>query len=71
MREIEVKIRLNPTENIVDKLTTAGIVLSAPKEQHDVVYCLPEDRHKENDSSVNWLRIRTENKSTIYFTLKR
>ncbi len=71
MREIEVKVRLADAHDAVEKLETAGVVLSPPKEQHDVVYCLPGDRDKENDPSVNWLRLRTEDKNTVYFTLKR
>lgn len=71
MREIEVKVRLSDPQQALAALEQAGIVLSAPKEHHDVVYCLPEDMHKEQDPSVNWLRIRTEDKSTVYFTLKR
>ena len=71
MREIEIKLRLKDLPAAIAKLTAAGVTLSAPKEQHDVVYCLPGDMHKENDLSVNWLRIRTENQSKHTFTLKR
>ncbi len=71
MREIEVKVRLNDIDDALEKLRTAGVTLSGVKEQHDVVYCLPADKIKENNPDINWLRIRTENKSTVYFTLKR
>lgn len=71
MREIEIKVRLVDGQNNLEKLMQAGVVLSQPKKHHDVVYCLPEDKNKENDPSVNWLRIRTENDTTTYFTLKR
>lgn len=71
MREIEVKVKLHDIEDTLEKLVQAGVVISRPKEQHDVVYCLPEDRAKENDPTVNWLRIRTQDKSKVFFTLKR
>lgn len=71
MREIEVKVRVNDIGEALEKLRVAGITLSGVKEQHDVVYCLPADKANENNPDINWLRIRTENKSTVYFTLKR
>lgn len=71
MREIEIKVRLKDISETIKKLSAAGVELSDVKEQHDVVYCLPADKAKENDPNVNWLRIRTENKTTAYFTLKR
>ena len=71
MREIEVKVRLSNPDEALKKLAAAGIELSPVKEQHDVVYCLPSDLHSENNPEVNWLRIRTQNKSTVFFTLKR
>jgi adenylate cyclase class 2 len=71
MREIEIKLQLNDLPATIATLKNAGVTLSAPKEQHDVVYCLPGDRDKENDPSINWLRIRTENGKTVTFTLKR
>jgi len=71
MREIEIKVSLKDPEAALAALAKAGVVLSEPKEQHDVVYCLPQDLHAENNPSTNWLRIRTENGATVYFTLKR
>lgn len=71
MREIEIKVRVGDGNAARASLEAAGVELSAPKEQHDVVYCMPGDQHKENDPSVNWLRLRTENKTTVYLTLKR
>lgn len=54
------------------KLIDAGVILSQPKKQHDVVYCLPENLQSVGgDTSVNWLRVRTENDKAVYFTLKR
>ena len=60
MREIEIKVQLNDSNEAIKKLSAAGVELSSVKEQHDVVYCLPADKAKENDPNVNWLRIRTE-----------
>lgn len=71
MREVEVKVRLHDIGEALEKLAQAGIVVSQPKEQHDVVYCLPEDKTKENDPATNWLRIRTQDKTKVFFTLKR
>lgn len=71
MREIEIKVTLKDPVAALGSLEQAGVVLSEPKEQHDVVYCLPQDLHAENNPSTNWLRIRTENGATTYFTLKR
>lgn len=71
MREIEIKARLEDIDDAIHKLRIANVTLGGVKEQHDVVYCLPEDKLKENSPDTNWLRIRTENKTTVYFTLKR
>lgn len=72
VREIEIKVKLANLDEAKQKLGAAGITISQPKKQHDVVYCLPENLQSEGgDTSVNWLRVRTENDSTVYFTLKR
>lgn len=71
MREIEIKVRVDAMDATLAKLEAAGVTMSKPKEQHDVVYCLPQDKHKEKDPSVNWLRIRTQDNETTYLTLKR
>lgn len=71
MREIEIKVRLKDINQALKALVNASVTLSEPKEQHDVVYCLPKDAGTSGDPSVNWLRIRTENQTKVYFTLKR
>lgn len=72
MREIEIKVKLAHFEETRQKLVGAGVMLGQPKKQHDVVYCLPENLQSVGgDTSVNWLRVRTENDHTVYFTLKR
>lgn len=71
MREIEIKVRLKNANETLKKLESAGVALSKPKRQHDVVYCLPKDLNSGPDPETNWLRIRTEDESTVFFTLKR
>ena len=39
MREIEIKVQLNDSNEAIKKLSAAGVELSSVKEQHDVVYC--------------------------------
>lgn len=69
MREIEIKVKLGNPDMVLSKLEALGFILGEPKTQHDVVYGMPgaEDGALE----ANWLRIRTENEKTVYFTLKR
>ena len=70
MREIEVKARLiEPIEGFIKKLNENNIELGGELEQHDVVYGQPGA--KDNVLGANWLRIRTENTHTVYFTLKK
>lgn len=70
MREIEIKAKLNePIPNFIAKLKDNGIQLGEELLQHDVVYGLPGA--VDNVLGANWLRIRTENDTTIYFTLKK
>jgi hypothetical protein len=42
VREIEIKVRLTNLDEAKQKLAAAGVAISQPKKQHDVVYCLPE-----------------------------
>lgn len=69
MREIEIKVRVRDTEQTLAGIQKAGIQLSAPKKQHDVVYSRPGAL--AGDPSENWLRVRTENDRQVTFTLKR
>jgi len=65
-------VKLVHLDEARQKLIDAGVILSQPKKQHDVVYCLPENLQSVGgDTSVNWLRVRTENDKAVYFTLKR
>lgn len=69
MREIEIKVRVQDKKALEDSLRGAGIVLSEPIKQHDVVYGKPGSL--DNAPGANWLRIRTENDSKVVFTLKQ
>lgn len=71
MREIEIKVQITDSEDTIQKLHKAGIVLSAPKTQHDVVYCLPSDLDGGHTAETNWLRIRTVDETAVFFTLKQ
>lgn len=50
-------------------ISTAGIELSAPIKQHDIVY--GQAGVADNAPGSIWLRIRTENDSRSLFTLKQ
>ena len=69
MREIEIKVSVRDKTSLRSKLDELSIKLGKPKKQHDVVYGIKQDREFERQAS--WLRIRTENDKTIYFTLKK
>jgi len=69
MREIEIKARVKNSGETLAALEKLGVILGKPKKQHDVVYSRPGA--KDNDPGENWLRVRTENDSTVIFTLKR
>jgi len=69
MREIEIKVRIHDPTATLAALEKAGVRLSEPKKQHDVVYARPGA--KDNDPGENWLRVRTENDQLVTFTLKR
>ncbi len=71
MREIEVKIHVESLERAVVALKSQNVTLGAPNEQHDVVYCRPEDSDKPGQAGINWLRLRTENKTRKILTLKQ
>jgi len=69
MREIEIKVRIVDKAGTLAALQKLGVRLGEPKKQHDVVYSRPGAI--ENDPKENWLRVRTENDSKVFFTLKR
>jgi len=69
MREVEIKVRIDSAKKIEKKLQNLGIELGQTKKQHDVVFAEPGSA--DNALNANWLRIRTENDSKVYFTLKR
>jgi len=69
MREIEVKAQVRDKTSLLAAIKNAGIELSAPIKQHDVVYGQPGVA--DNAPGSIWLRIRTENDTTTIFTLKQ
>lgn len=68
-REIEIKCRLDDKPAVLKALQELGVELTKPKKQHDVVFGEPGSA--DNALDANWLRIRTEDDKTVYFTLKR
>lgn len=69
MREIEIKAKVADKQQLLDTILSAGIKLSAPIKQHDVVY--GQANVADNSPGSIWLRIRTENDSRTIFTLKQ
>jgi adenylate cyclase, class 2 len=69
MREIEIKARVRDEKSLLEQLQKQGIELGGSLKQHDVVFGQPGAA--DNEFGANWLRIRTQNDSTVYFTLKR
>lgn len=69
MREIEIKASISNKESLINKLSKAGVQLTSPIKQHDVVY--GQKGIADNAPGSIWLRIRTENDSKVLFTLKQ
>ncbi len=69
MREIEIKALIVDKQQLLDAIVRAGVRLSAPIKQHDVVYSQPGVA--DNAPGSIWLRIRTENDEHTIFTLKQ
>ncbi len=69
MREIEVKARIDEKNKLLEVLKSQGVELSEPLKHHDVVYSRPGAVTAAPDEI--WLRVRTENDKTVYFTLKK
>jgi len=71
MKEIEVKVKINNRQEILDQLKELGCTLPEPKIQKDIIFVpqgftLGEDLKK----GINFLRIRESNGKKI-FTLKQ
>jgi len=71
MREIEIKARVENSEQTLAALQRLGIHLGKPAKQHDVVYGQLNSTGTEFISGGNWLRIRTEDETNVIFTFKR
>ncbi len=69
MREIEIKAKIANKQSLLEAIDRAGVKLSSPIKQHDVVY--GQKGVADNAPGSIWLRIRTENDTKIIFTLKQ
>lgn len=69
MREIEIKAKVPNKASLLNTIKNAGIILSEPIKQRDVVY--GQSGVADNAPNSIWLRIRTENDTKIIFTLKQ
>lgn len=69
MREVEIKAKVANKQSLIDSIVSAGIQLSTPIKQHDVVY--GQKGVADNAPGSIWLRIRTENDAKTIFTLKQ
>lgn len=69
MREIEIKAKVSNKALLLHEIKDAGIILSEPIKQHDVVY--GQAGVADNAPDSIWLRIRTENDLKTIFTLKQ
>lgn len=70
MREIEVKAKVKNIEQLITTLEAAGVKLSAPLKQHDVVW-FEAGASLGDMAGKNVVRIRTENDTKSIFTLKQ
>jgi adenylate cyclase class 2 len=73
MREIEIKVKVDSLQVIIDRLTSQGVSVSDPVTQYDRVYGQP-GIVGDDENTAPWLRIRTETKGGTtknIFTLKR
>jgi adenylate cyclase, class 2 len=69
MREIEIKAKVHGEQATLSKIAERGIELGKAKKHHDVVFCKPGQQDYEPGSI--WLRIRTEDDTTVIWTLKQ
>jgi len=69
MREIEIKAKVADKDSLLTAIKDAGIALSEPIKQHDIVY--GQAGVAANAAGSIWLRIRTENDTTTIFTFKQ
>jgi adenylate cyclase class 2 len=69
VREIEIKAKVANMTTLKDAIVGAGITLSRPIKQHDVVY--GQVGVADNAPGSIWLRVRTENDTKTIFTFKQ
>lgn len=69
MREIEIKAQVSDKDSLLRALEAAGVQLSEPLKQRDIVY--NEPGKTTATPGYNFLRVRIENDSKATFTLKQ
>jgi adenylate cyclase, class 2 len=73
MREIEIKVKIESVEAVLQRLNSAGVSVGEPVTQRDEVFGISGVDGGSNNNSP-WLRIRTETKNNsikYLFTLKK
>ncbi|TQV63595.1 MAG: class IV adenylate cyclase [Sulfurovum sp.] len=70
MNEVEVKIKVQNIDNILNKLNSLGCALTSPKKQRDVIFISSDMKEYKITAGTVVLRTRNENGKES-FTLKR
>lgn len=71
MKEIEVKARIRNADQILEKLTALGCVLSEPIRQIDTVYAKVVGTFDEYMKNDHFIRIREKSDGKFIFTVKK
>ncbi len=72
MKEIEVKAHLKNKDQVLEKLTVLGCVLSEPVRQIDTVYTrIPAQTVEEYMKNDHFVRIREKSDGRFIFTVKK
>jgi adenylate cyclase, class 2 len=69
--EIEVKVKIDNTQAVVEKLRALGCEFSQPTVQEDTVYTRDGSIEKFGDHNKAFLRIRVQDDTKVFFTLKK
>jgi adenylate cyclase class 2 len=70
-KEIEIKIKVENFENLINKFSDLGCILSEPVKQEDRIFTnFPDEEFADFKAGINFLRIRKSN-GKILFTLKQ
>lgn len=71
MKEIEIKVRLTNKEAVLEKIQSAGCILSEPVRQIDTVYVKIVGGVEEYLKNDHFLRIREKSDGRFIFTVKK